>query len=123
MIESIRDIATRDEDDGDTSLPIPTAGELPNAWPQHPVDAPGIAAVLYERPARRLATVAYHVMLPDLCATAPARTKSTARTCWKGRRPNHRMQAVRIKMTIPPVMDDLAAMMAPADTQKEAKKD
>jgi hypothetical protein len=33
-----------------------------------------------------------------------------------------RMRAVRTKMTIPPVMDDVAAMIAYADTQKEAKK-
>ena len=32
------------------------------------------------------------------------------------------MRAVRTKMTIPPVMDDVAAMISFADQQKEVKK-
>src|SRR6185312_12206346 len=118
MIESIRDIATRDGE-METFIVHPDRGA-------HPVvlflmDAPGIRAELYDM-ARRLATVGYYVMLPNLYYRAGKDTKYGPDVLEKGSAEQARMRAVRTKMTIPPVMDDVAAMIAYADTKKEAKK-
>ena len=72
--------------------------------------------------ARRLATVGYYVMLPNLYYRAGKDTKYGPDVLEKGSAEQARMRAVRTKMTIPPVMDDVAAMIAFADSQKESKK-
>ena len=118
MIETIRDIATKDGA-METFICHPDRGI-------HPVvlflmDAPGIRDELYDM-ARRLATVGYYVMLPNLYYRAGKDTKYGPDVLEKGSKEQARMRAVRTKMTIPPVMDDVAAMIAYADTQKAAKK-
>jgi len=118
MIENIRDIATRDGA-METFICHPDRGI-------HPVvlflmDAPGIRDELYDM-ARRLATVGYYVMLPNLYYRAGKDTKYGPDVLEKGSAEQARMRAVRTKMTIPPVMDDVAAMIAHADTQAPAKK-
>ena len=85
------------------------------------MDAPGIRDELYDM-ARRLATVGYYVMLPNLYYRAGKDTKYGPDVLEKGSAEQARMRAVRTKMTIPPVMDDVAALIAFADTQKESKK-
>jgi carboxymethylenebutenolidase len=85
------------------------------------MDAPGIRAELYDM-ARRLASVGYYVMLPNLYYRAGKDTKYGPDVLEKGSAEQARMRAVRTKMTIPPVMDDVAAMIAHADTQKAAKQ-
>jgi carboxymethylenebutenolidase len=119
MIETIRDIATRDGA-METFICHPERG-----GPYPPIlflmDAPGIREELYEM-ARRLATVGYYVMLPNLYYRAGKDTKYGPDVLEKGSKEQARMRAVRTKMTIPPVMDDLAAMIAYADGQKESRK-
>lgn len=118
MIEGIRDIATRDGA-METFIVHPDRGE-------HPVvlflmDAPGIRSELYDM-ARRLASVGYYVMLPNLYYRAGKDTKYGPDVLEKGSKEQVRMRAVRTKMTIPPVMDDVAALIGYADSQKEARK-
>jgi carboxymethylenebutenolidase len=76
------------------------------------MDAPGIREELYDM-ARRLATVGYAVLLPNLYYRAGRDTKyDPATVLEKGHPEQARMRAVRTKMTIPPVMADVAAMLA-----------
>ena len=84
------------------------------------MDAPGIRGELRDM-ARRLATVGYYVMLPNLYYRAGRDTLYGPDVLAKGSAEQARMRAVRTKMTIPPVMDDVAAMIAHADTQDAAK--
>ncbi len=84
------------------------------------MDAPGIRDELRDM-ARRLATVGYYVMLPNLYYRAGRDTMYGPDVLTKGSAEQARMRAVRTKMTIPPVMDDVAAMIAYADTQDAAK--
>ena len=84
------------------------------------MDAPGIRDELRDM-ARRLATVGYYVMLPNLYYRAGRDTLYGPDVLTKGSAEQARMRAVRTKMTIPPVMDDVAAMIAHADTQDAAR--
>ena len=84
------------------------------------MDAPGIREELYQM-TRRLASVGYYVMLPNLYYRAGKDTKYGPDVLEKDSAENTRMRAVRTKMTIPPVMQDFADMLAYADTQDEAK--
>ena len=91
----------------------------------HPVvimlmDAPGIREELYDM-ARRLCSVGYYVVLPNLYYRAGRDTKYGPDVTTKGSAEQARMRAVRTKMTIPPVMDDFADMLAFVDTQPAAK--
>src|SRR5512135_216294 len=118
MIESIRDIATRDGA-METFIVHPDRGT-------HPVvlflmDAPGIRSEVYDM-ARRLATCVYYVMLPNLYYRAGKDTKYGPDVLQHGSAEHARMRAVRTKMTIPPVMDDISALIAYADRQKASKK-
>lgn len=119
MKEQILDIATKD---GviETFVCHPERG-----GPYPPVlflmDAPGIRDELYDM-ARRLATVGYYVLLPNLYYRAGKDTKYGPDVLEKGSAEQARMRAVRTKMTIPPMMDDMAALIAFADKQKESKK-
>jgi carboxymethylenebutenolidase len=71
--------------------------------------------------ARRLATVGYYVLLPNLYYRAGRDTIYGPDVLQHGSAEHQRMRAVRTKMTIPPVMDDIAAMLAFVDLQAAAK--
>ena len=119
MIEDIRDIQTR-------SGAMETFIVHPDRGGSHPVvvmmmDAPGIREELYDM-ARRLGTVGYYVLLPNLYYRAGKDTKYGPDVTTKGSAEQARMRAVRTKMTIPPVMEDFADMLAFADTQPAAQK-
>ncbi|MDP1966210.1 MAG: dienelactone hydrolase family protein, partial [Reyranella sp.] len=119
MLEQTLDIATKD-DEMETFICHPERG-----GPYPPVlllmDAPGIREELRDM-ARRLATSGYYVMLPNLYYRAGRDTKYGPDVLKHGSEEHGRMRAVRTKMTIPPVMEDVAAMIAFADKQKAAKK-
>ena len=71
--------------------------------------------------ARRLAASDITCCCPT-CTTAPAVTRSSGRMCWNTAAPSMSACArCRTKMTIPPVMDDVAAMLAFVDRQEAAK--
>src|SRR5688572_16623271 len=119
MQEQIIDIATRDGA-METFICHPERGG------SYPVvlflmDAPGIRDELYDM-ARRLATVGYYVLLPNLYYRAGRDTKYGPDVLDKGSAEHARMRAVRTKMTIPPVMDDVADLIAFADRQAAARK-
>src|ERR1700722_14306981 len=84
------------------------------------MDAPGIREELYDM-ARRLATVGFYVLLPNLYYRAGKDTKYGPDVTTKGSAEQARMRAVRTKMTIPPVMDDVADMLGFIDAQPAAK--
>jgi carboxymethylenebutenolidase len=119
MIEQTVDIATKDG-------AMETFICHPDRNGPHPpvlllMDAPGIREELYDM-TRRLAGVGYYVMLPNLYYRAGKDTKYTAEVLVKGSAEQARMRAVRTKMTIPPVMDDVASMFTFIDSQAAAKK-
>ena len=119
MLEQTLDLATKDGA-METFICHPERG-----GPYPPVlllmDAPGIREELHDM-ARRLATSGYYVMLPNLYYRAGRDTKYGPDVLKHGSEEHQRMRAVRTKMTIPPVMDDVAAMIAFADKQAAAKK-
>ena len=114
------------------TVDIPTAdGAMPSfichperGAPHPPVlmlmDAPGIRAELRDM-ARRLATVGYYVVLPDLYYRAGGGTAFGPTVLDAGSAEHTRMRAIRTKMTIPPVMRDVTAMLAFLDQQDAAK--
>src|ERR1700693_1902163 len=118
MKEKILDIPTQDGAI-DTFVCHPERG-----GPYPPIlflmDAPGIREELYDM-ARRLATVGYYVLLPNLYYRAGKDTKYGADVLTKGSAEQARMRAVRTKMTIPPMMDDVATMLEFAAGQSAAK--
>jgi carboxymethylenebutenolidase len=119
MIEEIRDIQTR-------AGAMETFIVHPERNGPHPVilmlmDAPGIREELYDM-ARRLATSGYYVLLPNLYYRAGRDTKYGPDVLVHGSAEHTRMRSVRTKMTIPPVMEDFADMLAFVDTQPAAKK-
>ena len=85
------------------------------------MDAPGIREELRDM-ARRLGTVGYCVLLPNLYYRAGRDTIYGPDVLEKGSAEQARMRAVRTKMTIPPVMDDIAAMLAYVDAHPAAKR-
>ena len=117
MIEQILDLVTKDGA-METFIVHPDRGTHPPVLML--MDAPGIREELYDM-ARRLATVGFYVMLPNLYYRAGRDTKYGPDVLTKGSAEQARMRAVRTKMTIPPVMDDVAAMLAFLDTQPAAK--
>ena len=84
------------------------------------MDAHGIREELKDM-ARRLGTVGYYVLLPNLYYRAGRDTIYGPDVLTHGSAEHGRMRAVRTKMTIPPVMDDVAAMLAFIDSQEMAK--
>jgi len=78
------------------------------------MDAPGIREELRDM-ARRLASVGYSVLLPNLYYRAGRDTIYGPEVLVHGSPEHQRMRAVRTKMTIPAVMDDVAALLAFAD--------
>jgi len=119
MIEQTLDITTSDGA-METFVVHPERG-----GPYPPVlllmDAPGIREELNDM-ARRLATVGYFVLLPNLYYRAGRDTRYGPDVLTHGSAEHTRMRAVRTRMTIPPVMDDVAAMIAWADRQPQAKR-
>jgi carboxymethylenebutenolidase len=107
MIEETLDIATADGA-METFICRPERG---GAYP--PVfflmDAPGIREELRDM-TRRLATVGYWVLLPNLYHRFGRDTTYGPDVLAHGSAEHTRMRAVRTKMAIPPVMDRLAAM-------------
>ncbi len=119
MIEQTRDIVTR-------AGAMETFIVHPDRNGPHPVvfflmDAPGIREELYDM-ARRLCSVGYYVVLPNLYYRAGKETKYGSEVLTKGSAEQVRMRAVRTQMTIPPVMEDFADMLTFADTQPAAGK-
>ena len=115
MIETIIDIPTRD---GlmETFICRPERG-APAPAVFMLMDAPGIRDELHDM-ARRLATVGYAVLLPNLYYRAGLDTRYDPATVLEEGSPEHtRMRAVRTKMTIPPVMADLEDMFAFVDAE------
>jgi carboxymethylenebutenolidase len=119
MIEDIIDLPTKDGG-METFICRPERGG------PHPaifmlMDAPGIREELYDM-ARRLGTVGYYVLLPNLYYRAGRDTKYGPDVLTHGSAEHTRMRSVRTKMTIPPVMDDIASMLAFIDKQKAVKR-
>src|SRR5690348_3433464 len=119
MIEQTLDIATK-AGAMETFICRPERG-----GPYPPVlflmDAPGIREELRDM-ARRLASVGYAVLLPNLYYRAGRDTMYGPDVLEHGSAEHTRMRAVRTKMTIPPVMDDLAAMLAFIDAREDIGK-
>jgi len=116
MIEQIVDITTR-AGAMETFIVHPDRGAHPPILML--MDAPGIREELHDM-ARRLASTGYYVALPNLYYRAGRDTKYGPTVLEPGPE-RERMRAVRTKMTIPPVMDDVADMIAFLDTQKAAR--
>ncbi len=113
MIEQTVDIATQDGA-METFICQPERGEHPAVL--FLMDAPGIREELREM-ARRLATVGYCVLLPNLYYRAGRDTTFGPQVLEHGSPEHTRMRAIRTKMTIPPVMEDIAGMLAFTDAR------
>ena len=118
MIEATLDIPTKDG-------AMETFIVRPERHGPHPavfllMDAPGIREELRDM-ARRLATTGYYVMLPNLYYRAGRDTMYGPDVLEKGSAEQARMRAVRTRMTIPPVMEDIGAMIDYADARSEVK--
>jgi len=85
------------------------------------MDAPGIREELRDM-ARRLGTVGYYVLLPNLYYRAGHDTIFGPTVLDEGSAERERMRAIRIRMAIPPVMDDIGAVLDFADRRTEVKK-
>ncbi|MBH68382.1 MAG: hydrolase [Rhodospirillaceae bacterium] len=108
MREEIIDITT---DDGkmETFLCRPDrGGPFPAVFLL--MDAPGVRDELYDM-ARRLGTVGYFVVLPNLYYRSGADTKYGADVLEHGSDEHTRMRSIRTKMTIPPVMEDVGSLL------------
>ena len=118
MIEQTVDIATKDGA-METFICKPERGSHPAVLLL--MDAPGIREELRDM-TRRLAAVGYCVLLPNLYYRAGRDTIYSAEVLEHGSKEHQRMRAVRTKMTIPPVMDDVATMLAFVDRQDGVKR-
>jgi carboxymethylenebutenolidase len=117
----------------ESTLDIPTAAGAmesficrPERDAPHPavlflMDAPGIREELRDM-ARRLATVGHYVVLPNLYYRAGRDTYFGPTVLTKGDPEHIRMRAIRTKMTIPPVMEDVAAILEFLEQQPEVKR-
>lgn len=83
------------------------------------MDAPGIRGELLMM-ARRLGTVGFLVVLPNLYYRAGRDTKYGPDVLAEGSPDHAAMRAVRTRMTIPPVMEDVADMLAWLDGRDDA---
>jgi carboxymethylenebutenolidase len=119
MIEKTLDIATKDGQMETFICHPERGGPAPAVFLM--MDAPGIREELRDM-ARRLATAGYYVLLPHLYYRAGRDAIYGPDVLKHGSEEHQRMRAVRTKMTIPPVMDDVAAMLAFIDAQKEVKR-
>src|SRR5881394_3007644 len=105
MIEQTLNIATRDGP-METFICRPERGVHPAVL--FLMDAPGIREELRDM-ARRLATVGYCVLLPNLYYRAGRDTIYGPDVRDRNSAEYARMRTVRTKMTIPPVMSDIGA--------------
>ena len=119
MLEETLDITTRDGAI-ETFLCRPERG-----GPHPPVlllmDAPGIREELRDM-ARRLASSGYAVLLPNLYYRAGRDSKFGPDVLDAHSRDRARMVAIRGKMTIPPVMEDVGSMLAFIDRRDDLKR-
>jgi carboxymethylenebutenolidase len=118
MIEATVDITTADG-------PMETFLCHPERGGPYPavcflMDAHGIREELRDT-ARRLATVGYYVLLPNLYYRAGRETIFGPEVMQEGSPEHIRMRAVRVTMTIPPVLRDVAALLAIVDRQEAAR--
>ena len=118
MRETTLDIATKDG-------AMETFICRPERGGPHPavlmlMDAPGIREELRDM-ARRLASIGFYVVMPNLYYRAGRDSVFGPGVLEKGDPERDRMRAIRTKMTIPPVMQDVATMLAFLDTQSEVK--
>lgn len=118
MIEQTLDIATRDGAMETFICHPERGGPYPAVF--FLMDAPGIREELRDM-ARRLATVGYYVLLPNLYYRAGRDTLFGPDVLEEGSADHTAMRAIRTKMTIPPVMEDIGAMLAFVDGQEMAK--
>src|ERR1700740_3476319 len=119
MIEKTLDITTKDGE-METFICHPERnGPFPAVFLL--MDAHGVREELKDM-ARRLGTVGYDVLLPNRYHRAGRDTISGPSVNEEGSAEHQRMRAVRTKMTIPPVMDDVAAMLAFVEQQKGVKR-
>ena len=118
MIEQTLDIATTDGA-METFICHPERG-----GPFPPVfllmDAPGIREELRDM-TRRLATVGFYVLLPNLYYRAGRDAIFGPTVLDRDSPDRERMRAIRTKMTIPPVMADVGAMLAFVDARSEVR--
>ena len=117
MIEAIADIETRAGAMETFTCRPERGGPFPPVLML--MDAPGIREELY-RMARRLASVGYFVVLPNLYYRAGRDTKYGPDVLTAGSADHTAMRAVRTGMTIPPVMEDVGDMLAWLDGQADA---
>jgi carboxymethylenebutenolidase len=117
MLEQTLDIAGKDGA-METFICRPERGAHPAVFLL--MDAPGIREELRDM-ARRLASVGYCVLLPNLYYRAGRDTIYGPEVLVHGSAEHQRMRAVRTKMTIPPVMEDIAAMFAFIDAADGVK--
>jgi carboxymethylenebutenolidase len=108
MREEIIDIATKDGQMETFVCRPERGGPYPAVFVL--MDAPGIREELYDM-ARRLGTAGYFVMLPNLYYRAGRDTKYGPDVLEHGSAEHARMRAVRTKMTIPPVMEDVGELL------------
>jgi carboxymethylenebutenolidase len=119
MIEETLDISTKDGHMETFICRPEREGPFPAVF--FLMDAPGIREELRDM-TRRLATVGYYVLLPNLYYRAGRDTIFGPDVLDEGSAERERMRAVRTKMTIPPVMQDIAAMLAFVERQDEVKR-
>jgi carboxymethylenebutenolidase len=117
MIEHTLDIAT-EAGAMETFICHPERGAHPPVL--FLMDAPGVREELRDM-VRRLAAVGYYVLLPNLYYRAGRDTKYGPAVLEHGSPEHQRMRAIRTRMTIPPVMDDVAAMIAFVDGRDGVK--
>lgn len=118
MIEQTLDIITKDGA-METFVCRPERGEHPAIL--FLMDAPGVREELRDM-ARRLCAVGYVVLLPNLYYRAGRDTTFNPDVHVKDSAEHKRMRAIRTKMTIPPVMDDIETMLAFVSKQEGVKR-
>jgi carboxymethylenebutenolidase len=118
MIETTLDIATADGAMESFICRPERGGPFPAVLML--MDAPGIREELRDM-ARRLATIGYYVVLPNLYYRAGRDSVFGPGVLTMGDPERDRMRAIRTRMTIPPVMEDVGAMLRFLDIQPEAK--
>ena len=118
MIEVTQDIIT-EHGAMETFICRPERGEHPAVFLL--MDAPGIREELRDM-ARRLATVGYCVLLPNLYYRTGRDSVFGPQVLEHGSAEHQRMRAIRTKMTIPPVMEDVATMISFVDGQEGVKR-
>jgi carboxymethylenebutenolidase len=116
MIEQTLDITTR-SGAMESFICRPERGAHPAVF--FLMDAPGIREELRDM-ARRLASVGYYVVLPNLYHRAGRDSVFGPQVLEHGSPEHQRMRAIRTRMTIPPVMDDVADLLDFIDAEDGA---